>query len=63
MISWVMHALIYIEHINFITINGIRVDGVRSRLSALDEEDVNSMKFGGGIKKKKTTRKFRFVLR
>ena len=32
-------------------------------LSALDEEDVKSMEFGGGIKTKKTTRKFRFVLR
>ena len=32
--------------------------------SALDEEeDVKSMKFGGGIKMRKTTRKFRFVLR
>jgi len=30
--------------------------------SALDE-DVKSMEFGGGIKMKKTTRKFRFVLR
>ena len=33
-------------------------------LSALDEEeDVKSMEFGGGIKMKKTIRKFRFVLR
>ena len=32
--------------------------------SALDEtEDVESMEFGGGIKMRKTTRKFRFVLR
>ena len=32
--------------------------------SALDEEeDVKSKEFGGGIKMKKTTRKFRFVLR
>jgi len=31
--------------------------------SALDEEeDVKSMEFGGGIKMKKTTKKFRFVL-
>ena len=30
--------------------------------SALDEEDVKSMEFGGGIKMKKITRKFRFVL-
>ena len=32
--------------------------------SALDEvEDVKSMEFGGDIKVKKTTRKFRFILR
>ena len=32
--------------------------------SALDdEEDVKSIEFGGGIKMKKTTRKFRFILR
>jgi len=32
--------------------------------SALDEEEnVKSIEFGGGIKMKKTTRKFRFVLR
>jgi len=31
--------------------------------SALDEEDVKSMEFGGGIKMKKTVRKFRLVLR
>ena len=31
--------------------------------SVLDEEDVKSMEFGRGIKIKKTTRKFRFVLR
>ena len=32
--------------------------------SVLDEEDdVKSMEFGGGIKMKKTTRKFRFVIR
>ena len=32
--------------------------------SALDEEeDVESMEFSGGIKIKKTTRKFRYVLR
>jgi len=30
--------------------------------SALGEEDVKSMEFGGGIKMKKTTRKFRIVL-
>ena len=31
---------------------------------ALDEEeDVKSMEFGGGIKMKKTIRKFKFVLR
>ena len=46
------------------TINSIRADGVRSSSSALDEEkDVKSMKFGRGIKMKKTTRKFSFVLR
>jgi len=33
-------------------------------LSALDEEEnVKSMEFGGGIKMKMTTRKFRFVLK
>ena len=33
-------------------------------LSALnEEEDVKSMEFGRGIKMKKTTRKFSFVLR
>jgi len=33
-------------------------------LSALDEaEDVESMEFGGGIKTKKITIKFKFVLR
>ena len=32
--------------------------------STLDEKkDVELMEFGGGIKMKKTTRKFRFVLR
>jgi len=31
--------------------------------NALDEVDIKSMEFGGGIKMKKTTRKFRFVLR
>jgi len=32
--------------------------------NALDkEEDVKSMEFGRGIKMRKTTRKFRFVLR
>jgi len=32
--------------------------------SALDEEkDVKLMEFGGGIKMKNTTRKFRFVLK
>ena len=31
--------------------------------TAIDEEDVKSLKFGGGIKMKKTTRKFRFILR
>ena len=33
--------------------------------SALDEEeeDVKSIEFGEGIKMKKTTRKFRFILR
>ena len=31
--------------------------------SVLDEEDVKSMEFGRGIKIKKTTRTFRFVLR
>ena len=32
--------------------------------SALDgSEDVESMEFGGGLKTKKTTRKFKFVLR
>ena len=32
--------------------------------SALDKaEDVESVEFGGGIKMKKTTKKFRFVLR
>jgi len=32
--------------------------------SALDEEeDVKLMEFGGGIKMKKTIRKFRFILR
>ena len=28
-----------------------------------EEEDVKSMEFGGGIKMKKTKRKFRFVIR
>ena len=32
-------------------------------LSALDEEDVELMEFGGGIKMKKITKKFRFVPR
>ena len=31
--------------------------------SVLDEEDVKSIEFGGGIKMKKTIRKYRFVLR
>ena len=52
------------EHINFVTTNGIRADGVVQDSSALDEEeDVKSTEFGGGIKMKKTTRKFSFVLR
>jgi len=51
------------EHINFVTTNGIKADGVRSNSSTLDEEDIKSTEFGGGIKMKKTTRKFRFVLR
>ena len=64
-VSWVMHATI-----------GTRVYQFRSQQmvselmvfvqdsSALNEvEDVKSMEFGGGIKMKKTTRKFRFFLR
>ena len=31
--------------------------------SALDEDDVKSIDFGGDIKMKKTKRKFKFVLR
>ena len=43
---------------------GIRADGVSSRLECSDEEgDVKLMEFSGGIKMKKTIRKFRFVLR
>ena len=44
-----------------VTTNSTRADCVRSRLD--EEEDVKSIEFGGGIKMKKTTRKFRFVLR
>ena len=47
----------------FIT-NGIRGIVSVQDSSALDEEeDVKSMEFGEDIKMKKTTRKFRFVLR
>ena len=65
MVFQIMHATI-----------GIRVYQFRSQqmvselmmfvqgLSALDEiEDVVSMEFSGGIKMKKITRKFRFVLK
>ena len=59
-----MHATIDIRAYQFHATIGIRIDGVRSRLGALDEaEDFESMEFGGGIKMKKTTRKFRFILR
>jgi len=36
---------------------------VQDSSALYEEEDVKSMEFGGGIKMKKTTRKFRFVLR
>jgi len=64
MVSQVMHATIGIGAYQF------RSQQMVSELivfvqdsSALDEEDVKSMEFGGGIKMKKTIRKFRFVLR
>jgi len=65
MVSRVMHATISIRVYQF------RSQQMISKLmvfvqdsSALDEEeDVESMEFSGGIKIKKTTRKFRFVLR
>ena len=36
---------------------------VQDSSAIIEEEDVKLMEFDGGIKMKKTTRKFRFVLR
>jgi len=65
MVSRVMHAIIGIEHINFVynkLVSELMVF-VQESSPLYEEEDVKSMEFGGGIKMKKTTRKFRFVLR
>ena len=53
MTSWVMHTIIVSELTVF----------VQNSSALNDEEDVRSMEFGGGIKMKKITKKFRFVLR
>jgi len=52
------------EYINFIITMVSELMVFVQNSSALDEEkDVKSIEFGGGIKMKKTTKKFRFVLR
>ena len=65
MVSWVMHATSSIGAYQFWSqqmVSELMVFVHDS--SALDEkEDTKSMEFGGGIKMKKTIRKFRFVLR
>ena len=64
MILWVMHAIIGIRAYPFCLQQMVSELMVLVKdSSALDkEEDVGSMKFGGGIKTKKITIKFRFVL-
>ena len=65
MVSWVTHATIGIRAYQF------RLQQMVSKLMvfvqdsiALDEkEDVKLIEFSGGIKMKKTTKNFRFVLR
>ena len=62
MISRIMHAIIGISIWSQQMVSELMVFVQDS--SALNEvEDVKSMEFDGGIKMKKTTRKFRFFLR
>jgi len=58
MVSWVMYATIGIRAYQFHYNNGIRADGVRSRLEcSRRSRNVELMEFSRGIKMKKTTKK------